>query len=113
MSETGQATWPGVPAPDDSVLPFAVETLGVRGRLVRLGPMVTDILKRHSYPRAVAGLLTPYLPDTAGKLWAAFGSGANTPTPDEIASLGTAALAPGAAITSPGILYPRLELAEE
>ncbi|MGI9414977.1 MAG: Hsp33 family molecular chaperone [Hyphomicrobiales bacterium] len=65
MSETAQATWPGVPAPDDSVLPFAVETLGVRGRLVRLGPMVTDILKRHSYPRAVAGLLAEAVALTA------------------------------------------------
>ena len=65
VSETEQATWPGVPAPDDSVLPFAVEVLGVRGRLVRLGPMVTDILKRHSYPRGVAGLLAEAVALTA------------------------------------------------
>ena len=67
MSETEQtaAEWPSAPAPDDSVLPFHVEALGVRGRLVRLGPMVTDILTRHNYPPAVAGLLAEAVALTA------------------------------------------------
>ena len=43
--------------PDDLVLPFEVKPLGVRGRLVRLGPAVNDILHRHSYPAPVSGLL--------------------------------------------------------
>lgn len=67
MSETDQETavWPRVPAPDDSVLPFQVETLGVRGRLVRLGPMLTDMLARHNYPRSVEGLLAEAVALTA------------------------------------------------
>ncbi|PNG25588.1 Hsp33 family molecular chaperone [Methylocella silvestris] len=42
---------------DDAVLPFAVERLDVRGRVVRLGPSVDEILKRHAYPVAVARVL--------------------------------------------------------
>uniref|UniRef100_UPI0035CBC862 Hsp33 family molecular chaperone n=1 Tax=uncultured Methylobacterium sp. TaxID=157278 RepID=UPI0035CBC862 len=42
---------------DDCVLPFAVEALDVRGRVVRLGPSVDTILRRHGYPDAVARLL--------------------------------------------------------
>lgn len=39
---------------DDLVLPFAVEPLDVRGRVVRLGPAVDHILSQHKYPPAVA-----------------------------------------------------------
>jgi molecular chaperone Hsp33 len=39
---------------DDRVLPFAVEPLDVRGRVVRLGPAVSNILTQHQYPPAVA-----------------------------------------------------------
>lgn len=39
---------------DDSVLPFAVEGLDVRGRVVRLGDAIDLILSRHDYPAAVA-----------------------------------------------------------
>lgn len=39
---------------DDRVLPFAVEGLDVRGRVVRLGPAIDTILARHAYPPAVA-----------------------------------------------------------
>lgn len=42
---------------DDLVLPFAVEGLDVRGRVVRLGPAVDQILKRHAYPAPVSRLL--------------------------------------------------------
>jgi molecular chaperone Hsp33 len=42
---------------DDLVQPFEVKPLGVRGRLVRLGPTVDDILHRHAYPAAVSTLL--------------------------------------------------------
>ncbi len=42
---------------DDVVLPFAVEGLDVRGRVVRLGPSVDTILRRHGYPDPVARLL--------------------------------------------------------
>lgn len=39
---------------DDQVLPFAVEPLDVRGRVVRLGPSVSKILAQHRYPASVA-----------------------------------------------------------
>ncbi|MGY2050535.1 Hsp33 family molecular chaperone [Methylobacterium sp. JK268] len=42
---------------DDVVLPFAVEPLDVRGRIVRLGPSVDTILRRHGYPDPVARAL--------------------------------------------------------
>jgi molecular chaperone Hsp33 len=42
---------------DDSILPFEVAALDLRGRIVRLGPMLDDILARHDYPSPVAKLL--------------------------------------------------------
>lgn len=44
-------------ADDDFVLPFALENQPIRGRLVRLGPLAREIVGRHAYPPAVAGLL--------------------------------------------------------
>ena len=44
-------------AHDDRILPFAVEPLDVRGRVVRLGPAVDHILTQHNYPPAVARLV--------------------------------------------------------
>jgi molecular chaperone Hsp33 len=46
---------------DDFILPFALEGQPVRGRLVRLGPSVEEILGRHAYPRPVAALLAETL----------------------------------------------------
>lgn len=42
---------------DDTILPFAVEPLDVRGRLVRLGPAIDEILRKHTYPLSVARLV--------------------------------------------------------
>ena len=42
---------------DDVVLPFAVQPLDVRGRVVRLGDSVDRILARHGYPEPVARIL--------------------------------------------------------
>jgi molecular chaperone Hsp33 len=42
---------------DDVIQPFVLERSGVRGRLVRAGPMVDAILTRHAYPAPVAQLL--------------------------------------------------------
>ncbi|WP_112663816.1 Hsp33 family molecular chaperone [Microvirga flavescens] len=42
---------------DDFVLPFAVEPLDVRGRVVRLGASIDTILTRHGYPDAVSRAL--------------------------------------------------------
>ena len=38
---------------DDIVLPYAVESLSTRGRLVRLGAAIDAILKRHAYPEPI------------------------------------------------------------
>jgi molecular chaperone Hsp33 len=48
------------PAPtsaDDTVLPFEIAALDLRGRVVRLGPAIDEILARHDYPAPVAKLL--------------------------------------------------------
>jgi molecular chaperone Hsp33 len=42
---------------DDIVAPFQIEAQPVRGRIVRLGPAVDEVLSRHDYPDAVANLL--------------------------------------------------------
>ncbi len=42
---------------DDTILPFEVRTLDLRGRIVRLGPAVDAILSNHDYPLPVAKLL--------------------------------------------------------
>jgi molecular chaperone Hsp33 len=42
---------------DDLVLAFEVKPLGIRGRVVRLGGVVDDILSRHAYPPPVSALL--------------------------------------------------------
>jgi molecular chaperone Hsp33 len=50
---------------DDLVLAFEVKSLGVRGRLVRLGAVVDDILHRHDYPPAVSAVLAEAVALTA------------------------------------------------
>jgi molecular chaperone Hsp33 len=45
------------PFPDDLVAAFQTEGEPVRGRLVRLGPAVHEILRAHDYPEPVANLL--------------------------------------------------------
>ncbi|MDG2529718.1 Hsp33 family molecular chaperone [Caulobacter endophyticus] len=42
---------------DDLVSAFQIEGLPVRGRVVRLGEAVNEVLTRHSYPEPVANLL--------------------------------------------------------
>jgi molecular chaperone Hsp33 len=48
---------PASTSEDDTLLPFEVSALDVRGRVVRLGPAVDEILTRHNYPAPVAKLL--------------------------------------------------------
>ncbi len=43
--------------PDDTILPFEVAALDLRGRIARLGPVVDSILTNHDYPLPVAKLL--------------------------------------------------------
>src|ERR687895_375554 len=42
---------------DDSILPFEIAALDLRGRVVRLGPAIDAILSAHDYPVPVAKLL--------------------------------------------------------
>ena len=49
----------------DFVLPFEVKPLGIRGRLVRLGPVIDDILSRHDYPAPVSAMLAQSVALTA------------------------------------------------
>ncbi|MDR1828463.1 MAG: Hsp33 family molecular chaperone [Methylobacteriaceae bacterium] len=51
MSETRK------PHRDDVVIPFTVDSLDVRGRLVCIGPALDAILRRHDYPDAVSRLV--------------------------------------------------------
>jgi len=48
---------PAAEAVDDTILPFAVKALDLRGRIVRLGAAVDSILSSHDYPVPVAKLL--------------------------------------------------------
>ena len=47
------------------MLPFEVKPLGVRGRLVRLGAVLDEILRRHDYPEPVSALLAEAVALTA------------------------------------------------
>ena len=57
MTRTAAAT--------DLVLPFEIKPLGVRGRIVRLGAAVNDILRQHDYPPPVSALLAEAVALTA------------------------------------------------
>ena len=48
---------PSATPTDDSVMPFEVAALDLRGRVVRLGPLIDEILARHAYPDPVAKLV--------------------------------------------------------
>ena len=48
---------PSATSADDTVLPFEVSALDLRGRVVRLGSAVNEILSGHDYPTPVAKLL--------------------------------------------------------
>src|SRR6201984_1666619 len=48
---------PAATSADDTILPFQVEALDLRGRVVRFGPAIDPILSRHRYPTPVAKLL--------------------------------------------------------
>src|SRR5262249_37520012 len=48
---------PATTSADDTILPFEVAALDLRGRVVRLGPAIDEILTRHDYPAPVAKVL--------------------------------------------------------
>jgi molecular chaperone Hsp33 len=45
------------PLKDDVVQPFQIDASHLRGRLVRVGPVLDEILSKHAYPEPVARLL--------------------------------------------------------
>jgi molecular chaperone Hsp33 len=51
----------GTAGPADLVQPFQIEASRLRGRLVRLGPVVESVLGRHAYPEPVGSLLAEML----------------------------------------------------
>jgi molecular chaperone Hsp33 len=53
-------------AGDDLIQPFMIETSGLHGRLVRLGPAVDTPLSAHEYPEPVAALLGEAMALVAG-----------------------------------------------
>jgi len=59
MTDAAANTNPAPPNPavDDLVQPFQIEASHLRGRMVRLGPTLDEILARHAYPDAVAKFL--------------------------------------------------------
>ncbi|MFZ5792778.1 MAG: Hsp33 family molecular chaperone HslO [Pseudomonadota bacterium] len=46
---------------DDRILPFQIEASALRGRLVRLGALVDEVLRHHAYPAPVAERLAEML----------------------------------------------------
>jgi len=48
---------PAAPLHDDLVAAFQIENQPVRGRIVRLGEPIDEVLTRHAYPEPVANLL--------------------------------------------------------
>ncbi len=50
-------TDPSHAVPDDLVQPFRIDPFALRGRLVRLGPVLDHILSQHAYPEPVAAML--------------------------------------------------------
>lgn len=57
MSDPVTGRIPNAAMRDDEVLPFQVEPLDVRGRVVRLGGALDGALANHNYPSAVARVL--------------------------------------------------------
>lgn len=58
MSAQEAARLPSQQPDDDMVVPFAVEPLDVRGRVVRLGLALDEALKNHNYPPQVSRALS-------------------------------------------------------
>jgi molecular chaperone Hsp33 len=57
MSAEVTSRAPADRAADDTILPFEVAALDLRGRVVRLGPALDDILSGHGYPAPISKLL--------------------------------------------------------
>ena len=57
MADRSYSRAPSAEPLDDAVLPFEVAPLDLRGRLVKLGPLLDVVLAKHDYPLSVSKLL--------------------------------------------------------
>ncbi|HYE50694.1 MAG TPA: Hsp33 family molecular chaperone HslO [Azospirillaceae bacterium] len=57
MTHAHGAAGETAPAATDVVQPFQLDRSNLRGRIVRVGPTMDEILRRHAYPEPVAALL--------------------------------------------------------
>jgi molecular chaperone Hsp33 len=57
MADRSFSRAPSATLVDDAVLPFEIASLDLRGRLVKLGPLLDVILAKHDYPLSVSKLL--------------------------------------------------------
>ena len=46
---------------DDLIQPFLIESSGLRGRLIRMGPVINDVISRHDLPSVVQGLMAEFI----------------------------------------------------
>lgn len=66
MAETEEEiTFAALKASDDYILPFKIEALQIRGRLIRLGSVADTIIHKHAYPQPISQLLGESLALTA------------------------------------------------
>ncbi len=47
-------------SPDDLIQPFMIEASGLRGRLIRMGPTLSDVIRRHDLPPTVQSLMAEF-----------------------------------------------------
>jgi molecular chaperone Hsp33 len=52
---------PDVSLDDDLIQPFLIEESGIRGRLIRMGPTMSDVIGRHDLPPAVQSLMAEFV----------------------------------------------------
>jgi molecular chaperone Hsp33 len=57
MAEESIVRAPSAAPLHDALLPFEVASLDLRGRLIKLGPLLDEILSKHAYPPQVSRLL--------------------------------------------------------
>jgi molecular chaperone Hsp33 len=57
MADESTVRAPSAAPLHDALLPFQVAALDLRGRLIKIGPALDDILARHAYPPQVSKLL--------------------------------------------------------
>jgi molecular chaperone Hsp33 len=65
VSQDPEINFSGMPNSDDFVLPFQIESLQIRGRLVRLSTVADTIVRQHAYPPPIARLVGESLAVTA------------------------------------------------